>query len=426
MNADDATAPLGAKSNPVAFDHESAKYVVEWADQYRTIRQSRCPIAWSNAHGGYFVPSRYQDIVSIAQDSQTFSSAKTFNALTGTVSGGVLIPAIPVPTAYPIETDRPVWDAYRTFINRRFAPKAAEARRDFARRQTSFLTDQVIETGRIDFIADLTGPLPAMVTMELMGLPLADWRDFAEPLHEIVYTPKASPEFAAVTLRFQQMFDRCLEEVSRYRRRPPEDNLLSFFAHEPFEGRLLTDEEVLGYCNNILAGGVDTTTALTTNVLVYLWRNPDEKQRLIENPELLTTAREEFVRFFAPQHAVARNCTRDVEVGGIQIAAGDRVYMPWGAANRDPEVFDEPDRIDMTRFPNRHIGFGAGAHRCVGSFVARVMFDEMIKQVLERMPDYAIDIKHARQYQSIGTINGWMNMPATFTPGPRMSSDWPA
>ncbi|WP_419827192.1 cytochrome P450 [Sphingomonas sp.] len=423
MNADAGAAPIGAKANPIDFDHESAEYAARWTDQYRTIRESGCPIAWSGAHGGYFVPSRYNDIVAIAQDSQTFSSAKTFDAATGAVSGGVLIPAIPFPTAYPIETDRPVWDAYRSFINRRFAPKAAEARRDFARHHASRLLDQVIETGEIDFIADLTGPLPAIVTMDLMGLPLADWRDFAEPLHEIVYTPKESAEFPDVAARFQQMFDRCLVELRRYRELPPEDNLLSVFAHEPFEGRPLTDDEVLGYCNNILAGGVDTTTALTTNVLVYLWRNPDERQRLIGDPALLPTAREEFVRFFAPQHAVARNCTRDVEVGGVLIAAGDRIYMPWGAGNRDPEVFEQPDFIDMARFPNRHIGFGAGAHRCIGSFVARVMFEEMVKQVLSRMPNYRIDIDRAQRYRSIGTINGWMNMPATFAPGTRLSHD---
>lgn len=423
MSAGNTTAPLGTKANPIDFDHESPEYATGWANQYRTIRESGCPIAWSGAHGGYFVPSRYRDIVAIAQDSQTFSSAKAFDATTGTVTGGVLIPAIPFPTAYPIETDRPAWDAYRSFINRRFAPKAAEARRGFAERYASLLVDQVIETGEIDFVADLTGPLPAIVTMDLMGLPLADWRDFAEPLHEIVYTPKDAPEFAHVAAQFQRMFDRCLVELRRYRDLPPQDNLLSVFAHEPFEGRLLTDVEVLGYCNNILAGGVDTTTALTTNVLVYLWRNPAERQRLIDEPALLPTAREEFVRFFAPQHAVARNCTRDTDVGGVPIAAGDRIYMPWGAGNRDPDVFEEPDQIDMARFPNRHIGFGAGAHRCVGSFVARVMFEEIIKQVLARMPDYRIDIEHARQYRSIGTINGWMNMPATFTPGVRLSHE---
>ena len=423
MSGGAAGAPYGAKGNPIEFDHESADYAAGWAEQYRTIRESACPIAWSDAHGGYFVPSRYRDIVAIAQDSQTFSSAKAFDAATGTVTGGVLIPALPFPAAYPIETDRPLWDAYRGLINRRFAPKAAEARRAFAQRYTSLLIDQVVETGKIDFVADLTGPLPAIVTMDLMGLPLADWRDFAEPLHEIVYTPKESAEFAEVAARFQSMFDRCLRELQSYRERPLEDNLLSLFAHETFEGRRLTDDEVLGYCNNILAGGVDTTTALTTNALVYLERNPGERQRLIDEPGLLPTAREEFVRFFAPQHAVARNCTRDTEVGGTPIAAGDRIYMPWGAGNRDPDVFDDPDRIDMSRFPNRHIGFGAGAHRCVGSFIARVMFEEMMKQVLARLPDYRIDLDQARRYRSIGTINGWMNMPATFTPGPRISQD---
>ena len=408
----------GTKADPVNFDHESPEYAQTWSEQYRTMR-GQCPIAWTSSHGGYFVPSRYRDIVTIAQDPETFSSSKTFDPQTGVVKGGVLIPPIPFPQAFPIETDKPAWDAYRGFINRRFAPKAAEARRGFARLHAGLLVDAVIETGQIDFIADLTGPLPAMTTMDFMGLPLEDWRDFAEPLHEIVFTPKDSPDFARVAVRFQHMFDRCAQELERYRRLPAQDNLLSCFAHEKFEGRYLTDDEVLGYCNNILAGGVDTTTALTTNVLLYLWENPLERRRLIDDPGLMNTAREEFIRFFAPQHAVARNVTHDIELSGVCMSAGDRIYMPWGAGNRDPEIFDDPERVDMARFPNRHIGFGAGMHRCVGSFIARVMFEEMLKQVLERMPDYEIEVEKAERYRSIGTINGWMNMPAKFTPGCR-------
>lgn len=412
----------GTRACPIDFDHESPEYAQGWPEQYREIRESGCPLAYTSSHDGYFVPSRYSDIVTIAQNSETFSSRKDFDPVSMTATGGVLIPAIPFPGAYPIETDRPEWDAYRGFINRRFAPKAAESHREFARERAHMLIDAVIETGKIDFVADLTGPVPAMVTMQFMGLPLEDWRDFAEPLHEVVYTPKDSAEWPGVVERFQLMFDRCEQEWERYKAQPQQDNLLSYFAHEPFEGRLLTRDEVLGYCNNILAGGVDTTTALTTNVLFYLWQNPDDKQRLIAEPELLSKAREEFVRFFAPQHGVARNVTRETELAGAHLKAGDRIYMPWGAANRDPDVFENPDKVDLSRFPNRHIGFGAGMHRCIGSFLARVMFEEMLKAVFDRMPDYRIDAEHAVKYRSIGTINGWMNMPASFDPGARARS----
>jgi cytochrome P450 len=411
---------LGTRECPIDFDHESPEYAQSWPEKYREIRESGCPLAHSSSHEGYFVPSRYSDIVKVAQDSEVFSSRKHFDPVSMTATGGVLIPAIPFPAAYPIETDRPEWDAYRAFISRRFAPKAAETHRAFARERANMMIDEVIESGKIDFILDLAGPVPAIVTMKFMGLPLEDWREFAEPLHEVVYTPKDSPEWPAVAARFQVLFDRCEQEWERYKKLPQQDNLLSHFAHEPFEGRLLTRDEVLGYCNNILAGGVDTTTALTSNVLFHLWQNPEDKQRLIDDPDALAKAREEFVRFFAPQHGVARNVTRDTELAGVHLKAGDRIYMPWGAGNRDPEVFDEPDKIDIARFPNRHIGFGAGMHRCVGSFLARVMFEEMLKAVLSRIPNYQIEADHAVRYRSIGTINGWMNMPATFEPGAKI------
>lgn len=290
----------------------------------------------------------------------------------------------------------------------------------FARQCVNDRINAVIQRGAVDFVLDINGPVPAMVTMKLMGLPLEDWRDFAEPLHEVVYTPKESPDFPAVATRFAEMLDRCVAEWERYKLVPEQDNLLSYFAHQPFEGRMLTKDEVIGYSNNILAGGVDTTTALTTHVLVYLWQNPSEKLRLIEQPELLPKAREEFVRFFAPQHGVARNVTRDTSFSGVEMRAGDRIYMPWGAANRDPEIFDNPDVVDIERFPNRHIGFGAGMHRCIGSFFARVMFEELLTGILDRIPNYEIDIDAAERYGSIGTINGWKNLPATFTPGSRL------
>jgi len=184
----------------------------------------------------------------------------------------------------------------------------------------------------------------------------------------------------------------------------------------------VTEEEMLSFCNNIITGGVDTTTALTTHALVYLNEHPEDYRRLQEDPTLLPVAREEFVRFFTPIHGLARNVSRDVEMDGAKMEKGDRVYLAWSAANRDPEVFTDPETVDIARFPNRHIAFGAGMHRCIGSFMARVMFEEMMHVVMARIPDYRTHPDRARRYTSVGTINGWVDMPTSFTPGPKIET----
>lgn len=414
--------PMAGKSCPVDFNHESQAHADNWPSEFQEMRQ-KCPIAWTEEHGGYWVATRYKDIVEMAQNDTDFSSRKTFDADTMAVEGGITIPATPIPRGMPVESDRPEWTAFRQFINRKFAPKAAEERRANIAIYATALLNRVIESGEMDLVNEFTGPVPAITTMELLGLPLEEWRQFADPLHEMVYTPKDSPDFPKVIASVDWIFRRCMEELARKRTEPQADNLLSYFAHEKFEGRYLTDEEVLSYCNNIITGGVDTTTALTSHALAYLHDNPDDKKRLMEDPSLIPVAREEFIRFFAPIHSLARNVTRDVEVNGTHMERGDRVLLAWASANRDPEIFENPEQLDIARFPNRHIGFGAGMHRCIGSFMARVMFEEMIKQVFARIPDYRIDIGQAKRYTSIGVINGWVDMPITFLPGPKVEVD---
>jgi cytochrome P450 len=122
-------------------------------------------------------------------------------------------------------------------------------------------------------------------------------------------------------------------------------------------------------------------------------------------------------------HGAARHLSRDAEFDGVTMRKGEPVYMAWSAANRDADIFDNPDEIDLTRFPNRHVAFGAGPHRCIGSFMARVAFEEMMKLILEHIPDYVLHVERAELYPSIGTINGWINMPATFAPRARISEE---
>jgi cytochrome P450 len=423
---DDTAVTEGVRGNRcpiVDFDVDSPELAREWPATYREMRSS-CPRSWTASNGGHWIATRYRDIVGIAQRPEQFTSGKTFDPETGQHRGGIAVPMSPVPALIPDETDRPEWQGYRQFLNRRFAPKAAEERRAFAEGIARTLIDRVIENGRFDIVGDLTNPLPALLTMELFGFDLGDWHIFADPIHKFVYLPRSLPEFQDAVRGVEDIRAR-IADGAVDRRRNPRDDMLSYLANGEIDGRQLDDEEVIQMSLNIIFGGVDTTTALTSSVLHFLSSHPEQRRRLIDDPSLIPVAREEFVRYFSPVHGLSRNAAEAVEFDGWTFQKGDRVLLAYASGNRDEEIFDNPDELRLDRFPNRHIGFGAGMHRCLGSFFARIMFESMLKEVLLRMPDYAVVEEEAVPYPSISRVNGWITIPATFTPGAKLGGGFP-
>jgi cytochrome P450 len=232
----------------------------------------------------------------------------------------------------------------------------------------------------------------------------------------MVYTPVNHPDHEKTLVGLHYFQKRVAEEIE-LRRQEPKDDLLTLFATGTIGGEPLSDETIQSFSMNILAGGVDTTTALTSNALIHLARHPQDRQRLIDDPALLPVACEEFLRYFSPIHALSRTAYADVVVNGWEIKKGERVLLAYAAGNRDPEAFDDPETVKLDRLPNKHVAFGAGMHRCLGSFLARMMFQEMITAVFERMPDYELVEDGMRSYPSIGSVNGWIAIPARFPPG---------
>jgi cytochrome P450 len=156
--------------------------------------------------------------------------------------------------------------------------------------------------------------------------------------------------------------------------------------------------------------------------LRWLAQHPEERERLRRDPELLPHAREEMLRYFTPTQGLARTVTRDTEVAGVPLSLGDRVFMSFAAANRDPAVFERPDEMILDRMPNPHTTFGLGVHRCLGSHIAQVELDVVFSEVLRRIPDYVVDEGESKRYATVGIVNGWERMPFTFTPGRREGS----
>jgi cytochrome P450 len=404
---------------PVNFDHTTPEYAQNWEQITRDLRQ-QCPRSWTDNHGGHWIASKYQDVVDIAQRPDRFTTYKTYDPKTGIAQGGTSIPPIPSFRAVPSESDTAEWEVVRRFLNRRFAPKAVEELRAKAEHLVDAVLDAVIETGRLDLVDDLTSPLPALVSMHIFGFPLHEWPRFAMPFHKMLYTPQDHPDYPQ-TVEAMQYFRQRVDEEIEIRRSRPSDDLLGYLAagidRQPLEHGLLQD-----IAFNIMGGGIDTTTALTANVLIYLSRNPADRQRLINEPGLIKFAREEFVRYFTPVHSVARTVTDDVTVSGWSFKKGERVLLRYISANRDPDVFDDPESVKLDRYPNRHVSFGAGMHRCLGSFLAKMMFETMLTAVFTRMPDYRVTEDELVHYTSIQQVNGWIHVPAIFTPGPKVGA----
>jgi cytochrome P450 len=170
----------------------------------------------------------------------------------------------------------------------------------------------------------------------------------------------------------------------------------------------------------VLIGGVDTTMASLSTAFLRLHRDHATRQRLIDDPSLIPAATEEFLRIDPPVQGFARSVMADAVVGGQPMAAGETLFMLWGSANRDPDAFPDPDRLDIDRAPNRHLTFGIGGHRCLGATLARLEMRIVLEEVLKRLPDFSIDEAAVEYPDTIGIVNGIVREPATFTPGARI------
>ena len=173
----------------------------------------------------------------------------------------------------------------------------------------------------------------------------------------------------------------------------------------------------------LIGGGFDTTTALTAHSLEWLSEHRDQRERLRHDRDgLVDTATEEFLRFFTPAPGDGRTIAEDIEIDGVELREGERLWLSWAMANRDPGLFADPDEVVLDRKGNRHFSFGLGVHRCIGSNLARIVFKSMLAAVLDRMPDYRCEPEGTMHYETIGVIQGMRHLPATFTPGPRLGA----
>lgn len=401
----------------VDFDHHSKEYREHGMEIAAEVRE-KCPVAWSENHGGYWFVTGLDEVSAFYKRPDIFSAYRELGN-PDSVYKGISIPY--VNSDYGggfLEMDPPDQLAYRRILNPFLSPAAVVQWEPMAREFTNACIDDLIEEGRGDFVEDVVNVVPAVLTMAMIGMPLEDWVVFNEPAHASIYTPPDSPDRPRVDELGVQMAMRVFEYLGEFRSKP-RPGMLKALIEAEIDGEPLPDVNIMGTLMLVIGGGFDTTTALTSNAWRWLAENPDGKARLQADPALWGTATEEFLRFFSPSQGTARSVTQDCEVAGYEFSKGDRALLSFSMPNRDPKYFEDPDTVKIDRFPNRHAAFGLGNHRCIGSNLARMQFKAIMQESLARIPEYTIDYDGLERYETIGTINGNKNMPMTFTPGTR-------
>ena len=397
----------------VDFDHHSALHAEDHVGAYKAIRDTT-PVAWTEAHGGYWVLSDYQSVFEASRDDDLFSSARHESGGDGLA---IIIPKAATALHIPIEIDPPVFRSYRKILNRITAPAAVTHLDAIIDTYVTYFIDQIIEKGEAD-LAVVAG-VPAAVTVTWLGLDVTEYQRYVEAMHTLIVAPPGSAEYLHAQNVDLPWVQKTVHEHIRYRRGHPGNDATTALIDADFDGRSMSDDEIYSMIELLISGGVGTTASLVTQTLVWLGEHTDERQRLIDDPEMLDVAVEEFLRVFSPTQALARTVMKDTEFNGCPMREGDRALLSWASANRDPHQFDDPDEVDLTRWPNRHMAFGLGVHRCAGSHIARPMARRMIGQVLERMPDYEVLRDQVVPYPDQGVNAGFYTIPVRFTPGER-------
>jgi cytochrome P450 family 142 subfamily A polypeptide 1 len=294
------------------------------------------------------------------------------------------------PNPSMIDADDPVHTRRRRLVNQGFTPRRVADHEAHLRRVVTGLIDAVAPLGRCDLVADLAAPLPTRMIAELLGVPASDGRQLQHWSDQLISAADdaryQTPEVAAAALDFTVYADRIIDE----RRREPVADLLSLLVHVRDKGESLSHDELIGETMLLLVGGNETTRNVISGGLEALMRNPDQQERLVADPAGIPVAVEECLRWVTPIINMCRTAATDVEMGGRVIPAGDQVLLMYASANRDEDVFEEPEHFDVARTPNNHVSFGFGTHFCLGAALARLEIKVMFEELLRRLPDIAL------------------------------------
>jgi cytochrome P450 len=388
------------------FDVLDPAYVADPFAIWDQLRET-CPVAHTDRRGSTWLPTRYDDVVELAHDIGHFSSAEItvipFPEGTGEERDQVLAYGVP-----PISADPPLHTWTRRLLLPWFSHRRVESYEAMTRELCSGLVDGFVSKGATDAAGDYAQQIPVRVIAAILGVPTSLSDTFTEWVRDVL---EFADDFEIRRRGIEGLLGYFIEEVGR-RKLEPRDDLLSYLLHSEVEGEPVEDSLVLGVAALVLIAGVDTTWSAIGSSLWHLATHPDDRRRMVEEPEIMGLAIEELLRAYSPV-TMARVVTEDVEFEGCPMKAGDKVLMNFPAANRDPEVFEDPDQVLLGRELNRHLAFGSGIHRCAGSNLARMELRVALEEWFRRIPEFRL-ADGAEVTWAGGQVRGPRQLPVVF------------
>jgi cholest-4-en-3-one 26-monooxygenase len=367
---------------------------------------------------GFWVFTKYDDVVAIGRDGQTFSSDQK--------RGGVVVLEETLPNEFEgggnlmLTMDAPEHTRYRKLVNRGFTPKQMRMLEPHIREMTAQILDEVIEQGGCDYVVDVAAELPLQVIAEMLGVPMEDRHKVFEWSNRMIGSE--DPEYQVSEKEVQdaqiEMFMYANELAAR-RREDPRDDIITALLNSEVDGDRLSEMDFNLFFLLIAVAGNETTRNSISHGIKAFCDHPDQYQLLVEDPSRSRTATEEVVRWASPVMYFRRNVTRDTVVRGQEIKEGDKVSIWYISANRDEDVFDRPFEFDILRDPNEHVGFGGGGpHHCLGANLARMEIYVLLEEMAKRVPT----IERVGEAQPLRSnfIAGIKHMPVQYPPGPRV------
>jgi cytochrome P450 len=352
--------------------------------------RKECPIAHTERFGGAYLPTRYEDVKAISYDTDSFSSHRV-------VIRDYQV-EMPMPSP-PITSDPPWHKPEKRVLLPFFSMQEMKKLEPKARAVCNDLIDRFIDDGHCDAAQQYSRHIPVRVIAHMLGVDENDGDLFIRWIHEILeHGVRDYDVFLSGMTEMTAYFQAEIEK----RKDDPRDDLISIMMQARCEGEPWTPERVLGALRLLMIAGIDTTWSAIGSSLWHLATHPEDRQRLLDKPELMPTAVEEMLRAYSPV-TMAREVVEDTEISGCPIKAGNMVLLSFPAANRDPEMFEDADKVVIDRQPNRHSAFGLGIHRCVGSNLARMEMTVAIEEWLKRIPHFSLE---GEVTWSEGTVRG--------------------
>ncbi|NKQ54429.1 cytochrome P450 [Amycolatopsis sp. K13G38] len=357
------------------FDHLSAELAANMPETMARMREL-CPVAHSEAYGGFWVVAGYEDVLAAAQDWRTYSSAH-----------GLSVTRAPtVVRNLPVEADPPEQRVFKRLVNPYFTPAVVAGWTKPARALVGRLLDEFLDDGACEFMDAFARPFPSLAFFELvLGAPPAEVPRVAH-----LASRSSVPNHPEARECWLGLYDWIKDFIAARREQPPRGDVVDAVLGAVIDGRPITDDEIIGTVQLLILGGLETTAGALGLMFHRFCREPEIPALLRARPELIPRAVEELLRLDPPFVSVGRTVVRDAELGGRTVKEGDKVLIHWASANRDAAEFADPDTFDPGRERNRHFAFGVGPHRCAGSNLARLNLRVALEETLRRMDDIAL------------------------------------